>query len=37
MFQTAVYGGVPAMNQGLKVLRKVLESRGLWPIPDPGV
>ncbi len=33
IFQTAVYGGVPAMNQGLKVLRKVLEGQGLWPLP----
>ena len=32
IFQTAVYGGVPAMNQGLKALRKVLEEQGLWPI-----
>jgi acetyltransferase-like isoleucine patch superfamily enzyme len=31
----SVYGGVPAMNGGLKVLRKVLEARGLWPIPAP--
>ena len=34
IFQTAVYGGVPAMNQGLKVLRKVLEDQGLWPLSD---
>jgi 4-carboxymuconolactone decarboxylase len=34
IFQTAVYGGVPAMNQGLKALRKVLEEQGLWPIRD---
>jgi 4-carboxymuconolactone decarboxylase len=34
IFQTAVYGGVPAMNQGLKALKEVLESRGLWPIPE---
>jgi 4-carboxymuconolactone decarboxylase len=34
IFQTAVYGGVPAMNQGLKVLRKVLEGQGLWPLSD---
>jgi len=34
IFQTAVYGGVPAMNQGLKVLRKVLQEQDLWPIPD---
>ena len=36
IFQTAVYGGVPAMNQGLQVLRKVLQEQGLWPIPDEG-
>ncbi len=34
IFQTAVYGGVPAMNQGLKALRRVLEQRGMWPMPD---
>ena len=32
MFQTAVYGGVPAMNTGLKVLKGVLEDKGLWPL-----
>ncbi len=36
IFQTAVYGGVPAMNQGLKVLRAVLQAQGLWPIPEEG-
>ena len=36
IFQTAVYGGVPAMNQGLKVLRKVLDDQGLWPLTDAG-
>ncbi len=36
IFQTAVYGGVPAMNQGLKALRAVLERRGQWPLPDRG-
>ena len=34
IFQTAVYGGVPAMNQGLKTLRKVMEDNGLWPLRD---
>jgi 4-carboxymuconolactone decarboxylase len=34
IFQTAVYGGVPAMNQGLKALRKVLQDQRLWPIPE---
>jgi 4-carboxymuconolactone decarboxylase len=33
IFQVGVYGGVPAMNQGLKALRKVLEERKLWPLP----
>ena len=32
MFQTSVYGGVPAMNTALKVLRTVLEEKGLWPL-----
>lgn len=32
IFQTAIYGGVPATNQGLKALRKVLEGRGQWPM-----
>lgn len=32
MFQTAVYGGVPAMNTALKVLRSVLDEKGLWPL-----
>ncbi len=34
IFQSAVYGGVPAMNQGLKALRRVLEARGLWPLEE---
>ena len=33
IFQTMVYGGVPAGNQALSVFREVLEARGLWP-PD---
>lgn len=36
IFQTAVYGGVPAMNQGLKTLRKVLQDKELWPLADQG-
>jgi 4-carboxymuconolactone decarboxylase len=32
IFQTLVYGGVPAANQGLKTLKTVLEEKGLWPI-----
>ena len=35
IFQTAVYGGIPATNQALKTLKSVLEERGLWPLePD---
>lgn len=34
IFQTAVYSGVPAMNQGLQVLRKVLKEQNLWPLGD---
>lgn len=36
IFQTAVYGGVPAMNAALKELRTVMTERGLWP-PDENV
>lgn len=32
MFQTAMYGGVPAMNTALKVLRTVLGEKGMWPL-----
>ena len=31
IFQTAVYGGVPATNSALKILRSVLKDRGMWP------
>ena len=31
IFQTAVYGGVPATNSALKVLRSVLKEKGMWP------
>ena len=34
IFQTAVYGGMPATNQGLKMLKSVLEERGQWPLDD---
>ena len=34
IFQTLVYGGVPAANSALKVLRKVLEEKGRWPIEE---
>ena len=31
IFQTSVYGGVPATNSALKVLQSVLKERGEWP------
>ncbi len=31
IFQTAIYGGVPATNSALKILKTVLEEKGLWP------
>ena len=31
IFQTAIYGGVPATNSALKTLRSVMEEHGLWP------
>jgi len=34
IFQTAVYGGVPATNSALKTLKSVLEEKGLWPLND---
>ena len=34
IFQTAIYGGVPATNQALKTLRSVLQEKGLWPLEE---
>ncbi len=34
IFQTAIYGGVPATNAALKTLRSVLEERGQWPLDE---
>ena len=34
IFQTAIYGGMPATNQGLKTLKSVLEERGEWPLDE---
>lgn len=34
IFQTFVYGGMPATNAALKTLKSVLEERGLWPLPE---
>lgn len=31
IFQTAVYAGVPAMNEGLRVLKDVLTEKDMWP------
>ena len=32
IFQTSIYGGMPATNTALKILRTVLEEKGEWPI-----
>jgi 4-carboxymuconolactone decarboxylase len=32
IFQTAVYGGIPATNTALKTLRQVLQEKGAWPL-----
>ena len=32
IFQTLVYGGVPAANAALKVLKTVLEEKEMWPM-----
>lgn len=34
IFQTAIYGGVPATNAALKTLRSVLQEKGLWPLAE---
>ena len=34
IFQTAIYGGVPATNAALKTLRSVLEEKGQWPLNE---
>ena len=31
IFQTFIYGGMPATNSALKVLKTVLEEKNLWP------
>ncbi len=36
IFQTLVYGGVPATNAALKTLKSVLEEKGLWPLEAAG-
>ncbi len=32
IFQCGIYGGMPVVNQALKVLRDVLQERGEWPL-----
>ncbi len=32
IFQSGIYGGMPVVNQALKVLREVLKERGQWPL-----
>jgi 4-carboxymuconolactone decarboxylase len=32
IFQTAIYGGMPTTNNALKILRRVLEEKGQWPL-----
>jgi 4-carboxymuconolactone decarboxylase len=32
IFQCGIYGGMPVVNQGLKVLRSTLTERGMWPL-----
>ncbi|AFM25593.1 carboxymuconolactone decarboxylase family protein [Desulfomonile tiedjei] len=32
IFQCGIYGGMPVVNQALRVLRQVLQDRGAWPL-----
>lgn len=34
IFQSGIYGGMPVVNQALKVLREVLKERGRWPLEE---
>jgi 4-carboxymuconolactone decarboxylase len=34
IFQCGIYGGMPVVNQALKVLREVLTERGEWPLEE---
>ena len=34
IFQTSIYGGVPATNSALKTLRSVLKEKEMWPPAD---
>ncbi len=31
IFQTFTYGGIPPVNSALKILRSVLQEKGMWP------
>lgn len=32
IFQCGIYGGMPVVNQALKILREALTERGQWPL-----
>jgi len=32
IFQCGIYGGMPIVNNALKILREVLQERGNWPL-----
>lgn len=32
IFQCGIYGGMPVVNQALRVLRQVLQEKGAWPL-----
>ncbi|NNF99553.1 MAG: carboxymuconolactone decarboxylase family protein [Desulfobacteraceae bacterium] len=34
IFQTFTYGGIPTVNTALKVVRTVLQEKGLWPVDN---
>ena len=34
IFQCGIYGGMPVVNQALKIFRDVLRERGQWPLED---
>jgi 4-carboxymuconolactone decarboxylase len=34
IFQTFVYGGMPATNSALNTLKSVLEENGMWPLRE---
>lgn len=34
IFQCGIYGGMPVVNQALKILREVLREKGMWPLEE---